>query len=303
MVSLVVSIRCLSKNQSATSADDGLGRPLTVSARGPDPGQVSLFGMRLVAPVRLFHNLCRERYPYNAPQNGHELEGGAGVGENDMTPVWFDVVRQFDWQGALRVALPSGVISSIVAIGWNSCRDHRDHRRERRNAALEVALSLEKYVRTCRAMMHRADWASKDAIRTNREQPVHGVQVPDFTYPAVEWKWLHHKMTSVLRDFPATVHYAREYIATTGEFAPVPDVCDELAFECAKLAKRALELSRLTRRKHGAAPWHPGAAETELERELYEFVAARESSRKTMLEQPTSPTTPASSACDRRALV
>lgn len=205
-----------------------------------------------------------------------------------MTPVWFDVVRQFDWQGALRVALPSGVISSIVAIGWNSCRDRRDHRRERRNAALEVALSLEKYVRTCRAMMHRADWASKDTIRTNSGQPVHGVQVPDFTYPAVEWKWLDHKITSVLRDFPATVHYAREYATSTWEYAPVPEVCDELAFECAKLAKRALELSRLTRRKHGAAAWHPGAAEADLERELDERVAARESRRKMMLEQPTS---------------
>ena len=220
-----------------------------------------------------------------------------------MTLVWFDVVRQFDWQGTLRVALPSGVISSIVAIGWNSCRDRRNHRRERRNAALEVALSLEKYVRTCRAMMHRTDWASKDTIRINGGQPVHGVEVPDFAYPTVEWKWLDHKITSVLRDFPATVHYAREYVTTTWEFAPVPDVCDELAFECAKLAKRALELSRLTRKKHGVAPWHPGAAEADLERELDERIAARESRRKMMLEQPTSRNAPASSTCDRGALV
>ncbi|SIT47988.1 hypothetical protein BN2475_860038 [Paraburkholderia ribeironis] len=54
------------------------------------------------------------------------------------------VVRQGDWQGALRVALPSCVINSIVAIGWDACRDRRDRRRERRDVALEVALSLEK---------------------------------------------------------------------------------------------------------------------------------------------------------------
>jgi hypothetical protein len=220
-----------------------------------------------------------------------------------MAPVWFEVVRQFDWQGALRVALPSGVISSIVAISWNAYRDRRDHRRERRNAALEVALSLEKYARSCRAMMHRADWAAKDAIRTNSGQPMHGVHVPDFTYPAVGWKRLKHRITSVLRDFPATVHYAREYVSPTWEYAPVPEVCDELAFECAKLAKRALALARLTRRKHGTAPWHPCAADADLERELDERIAARESRRKMMLEQATPRNAAVSSACDRGALV
>ncbi|MFP4896125.1 hypothetical protein [Paraburkholderia sp. EG304] len=220
-----------------------------------------------------------------------------------MALVWFDVIRLFDWQSALRVALPPAVISSIVAIGWNSCRDRRVHRRERRNAALEVALSLEKYVRTCRATMHRADWVSKDTIRRNNGQPVIGIQVPDFTYPTVEWGWLDHKITSVLRDFPAAVHYAREYVTTTSEYAPVPDVCDESAFQCANLAKRALELSRLTRRKHGAAPWHPGAAEADLERQLDERVAARESRRKITSEQPTSRQAPVSSSCDRGAVV
>ncbi|SEK09715.1 hypothetical protein [Paraburkholderia diazotrophica] len=213
-----------------------------------------------------------------------------------MTPVWFDVVRQFDWQGALRIALPSSVISSIVAIGWNACRDGRDHRRERRDAALEVALSLEKYARTCRAMMHRADWALKDAVSTNSVLSVNGVHVPGFTYPTVEWKWLKHRITSVLRDFPATVHYACEYVGSMGEYAPVPDVCDDVAFECAKLAKRALGLARLTRRKHGAAQWNPGAADADLERELDELIAARENRLKLMQERAAPRSTPVSAS-------
>ncbi|MDH6147345.1 MULTISPECIES: hypothetical protein [Paraburkholderia] len=117
-----------------------------------------------------------------------------------MNAVWFGVVQQFDWQHTLRVVFPSSVISSIVTVAWNSHRDWRDYRRERRVVALEVAYSLEKYARTCRAMMHKADWASDEAIRTNSSQPVHEVDVPDFTYPTVEWKWLHPKMRCFLRD-------------------------------------------------------------------------------------------------------
>jgi hypothetical protein len=201
-----------------------------------------------------------------------------------MMPVWFDVVRQFDWQGTLKVALTSSVISSIVAIGWNSYRDRRNTRLEGRDAALEVALSLEKYVRTCRAMMHKAKWASAEAIRMNRSDLPIGVHVPDFTYPTVEWKCLNHRTTSVLRDFPATVHYAREYVNSTCEYALAPDVCDDLAFECAKLAKRALVLARLTRMKHGAARWNPGAADADLEQELDEHIASRQNRHKIMRE-------------------
>jgi hypothetical protein len=49
---------------------------------------------------------------------------------------------------------------------------------------------------------------------------VRGVQVPDFTYPTVERKWLKDKMTSVLRDFPATIHYAREYVIEREALTP-----------------------------------------------------------------------------------
>ncbi|SIT37182.1 conserved hypothetical protein [Paraburkholderia piptadeniae] len=211
-----------------------------------------------------------------------------------MTPAWFQVVQQFDWQSTLRIVVPSSVIGSIVAIGWNSYRDRRVHRRERRDASLEVALSLEKYARTCRAMMHKADWASDEAIRTNNSQPVNGVHVPDFTYPTIEWKWLDHRNTSLLRDFPATVHYAREYVGSTWEYALASDVCDHVEFECAKLAKRALVLASLTRKKHGAARWNPGAADADLERELDELIAARENRRKMVLEQAKPWNTPAS---------
>ncbi|MDH6147587.1 MULTISPECIES: hypothetical protein [Paraburkholderia] len=134
-------------------------------------------------------------------------------------------------------------------------------------------------------MMHKADWASDEAIRTNSSQPVHGVHVPDFTYPTVEWKWLPHKITCFLRDFPTTVHYAREYVSSTRDYALAPDICHDVEFECAKLAKRALTLARLTRRKHGAAQWNSDMADGDLERELDERIAASESRRKVMLER------------------
>ncbi|TCF96680.1 hypothetical protein BZM26_36270 [Paraburkholderia strydomiana] len=204
-----------------------------------------------------------------------------------MNPIWFGVVQQFDWQDTLRVVLPSSVISSIVTIAWNSHRDRRDYRRDRRDVALEVALSLEKYARTCRAMMHKADWASDEAIRTNSGQPAHGVHVPEFTYPTVEWKWLHHKTTCVLRDFPVTVHYAREYVSSTRDYALALDICHEVEFECAKLAKRALALARLTRSKHGAARWNSDTTGSDLEREIDERIAASENRRKVMLDRAT----------------
>lgn len=132
------------------------------------------------------------------------------------------MVRQFDWQSTLKVALTSSVISSNVAIGWKSYRDRRNNCLEGRDAALEVALSLEKYVRTCRAMMHKAEWASAEAIGMHRSDLPTGVHVPDFTYPTVEWKCLNHRTTSVLRDFPATVHYAREYVNSSAGIRACP---------------------------------------------------------------------------------
>ncbi|MEX3764635.1 hypothetical protein [Paraburkholderia phenoliruptrix] len=203
----------------------------------------------------------------------------------DMASGWLPLVQQFDWWGTFKVALASSVVSSIVTIGWNSHRDRRDHRRERRDAALEVALSLERYARTCRAMMHRAEWASAEAIRTGSGQPTVGVHVPEFSFPTVEWKWLSHKITSVLRDFPATVHYAREYVSSTWEYVLPPDVCDDVELECARLAKQALDLARLTRQRHGVARWRPANADAGLERQLDESIAEGEARRKKMLEE------------------
>ncbi|CAH2917380.1 MAG: hypothetical protein CPSOU_3033 [uncultured Paraburkholderia sp.] len=202
-----------------------------------------------------------------------------------MTSGWLPLVQQFDWWGTFRMALASSVISSIVSIGWNSHRDRRDHRRERRDAALEVALSLEKYARTCRAMIHRAEWASAEAIRTGSRQPTVGVHVPEFSFPTVEWKRLNHKLTSVLRDFPATLHHAREYVSSTWEYTLPPDVCDDVAFECARLAKQALDLARLTRQRHRAARWRPANADAGLERQLDESIAVGEARRKQVRER------------------
>ena len=213
-----------------------------------------------------------------------------------MTSAWFEVVQQFEWRGTLKVVLASSAVSSIVTIGWNSYRERRDHRRERRDAALEVALSLEKYARTCRAMMHKADWASEAAIRTRSGEPGNGVHVPDFSFPRIEWKWLNHRITSVLREFPATVHYAREYVSSRWEYALPPEVCEDVEFECAKLAKQALILARLTRKKHGAARWSPGAASADLERELDGLIDMREERREKMLEEKKLWLTPASAS-------
>ncbi|WP_148281869.1 hypothetical protein [Paraburkholderia phenoliruptrix] len=158
------------------------------------------------------------------------------------------LVRQFDWRGALRVALPSGVVSSIVAIGWNACTDRRDR------APLRIRRS------------NGNGWIREDDVGAVR--------------------------------LPGDRHYAREYVTTTWECAPVPDPCDELAFECAKMSKRALELARLTRRKHRTAPWNRGVADADLEQALDERTPARESRPKLRPEQPTSPDAPLASTCD-----
>lgn len=92
------------------------------------------------------------------------------------------------------------------------------------------------------------------------------------------------QITSVLRDFPATVHHAREYVSSTWEYALPPDVCDDVEFECARLAKQAPGLAHLTRQRHGVARWRADNADDGLERQLDESIAVREARRKKMLE-------------------
>ncbi|SIT41564.1 conserved hypothetical protein [Paraburkholderia piptadeniae] len=77
------------------------------------------------------------------------------------------------------------------------------------------------------------------------------------------------------------------------EYAPVPNVCDDVAFECAKLA---LALARVTRRKHGAARWNSGAPDADLERELDVLIVARENRRNMMRKRATPLSTPMSAS-------
>ncbi|WP_087750456.1 hypothetical protein [Paraburkholderia caledonica] len=186
-------------------------------------------------------------------------------------------VRQVDW----KVVATSSLISSSVALLVGGLKDMRAHRRERRDAALEVALSLEAYARTCRSMMHKAEWAAREAGRTTSYEPLNGMNVPSFQFPErIQWKWLSHKIASELREFPATVHAAREYTASIWEYGDPVDLCSEVEFECAKSAKEALDLARSTRRKHRAAPWKPGAKDSDLERELIDYISSNGEKRK-----------------------
>ncbi|WP_207005360.1 hypothetical protein [Trinickia mobilis] len=203
-----------------------------------------------------------------------------------MAQEWLEYLKESGWLDVLKVVGPSSVISVIISIGWNAWRDAGQRKGDRKEAALSVALSLESYARICRAMMHRADWASDEAMRTNSYQPISGVKLPDFSFPdKLEWKWLKHKVTSELREFPATLHSTREFLGSVGEYGDPMELCDEVEFECAKAAKQALELARMTRRKHGAVPWKPGAKDSDLERELSDYITRSEEKRRTLRER------------------
>ncbi|CAE6858246.1 hypothetical protein R69746_07685 [Paraburkholderia aspalathi] len=186
------------------------------------------------------------------------------------------LLKQFDWQGTLKIVLASSFVSSIVTLGWNWFRDLRDMRRERRDAALDAALSLEQYARTCRLMMHKADWAYQEGVRSSGGD-ANGIVVPKFLFPPeIRWKWLNHKITSELREFPPTVEHANEQVRAVWEYSVPPDVCAEVETQCAKLAKQALVLARMTRKAHKAAKWIPNTADADLEKELDAFLTKRE---------------------------
>lgn len=200
-----------------------------------------------------------------------------GMDGSELWTASLAVLRQVDW----KVVATSSVISSSVALLMGGVKDMRAHRRERRDVALEAALSLEAYARTCRSMMHKAEWAAREAGRTMSYEPLNGVNVPSFQFPErIQWKWLSHKVASELREFPATVHAAREYVASVWEYGDPVDLCNEVEFECAKSAKQALDLARCTRRKHRAAPWKPGAKDSDLERELIDYISSNGEKRK-----------------------
>lgn len=198
-----------------------------------------------------------------------------------MALQWIGYLKQSGWMDLLKVGGIASIISSVITLGWNGVREARATRREVRHVALTVAISLESYSRDARLMMHRADWARQEAAREQRYDPLKGVSVVEFTFPEpIDWKWLNHKVASQLREFPATLHSVRQSLAAEWEYGDPLDWCVEVEFECAKAAKRALELSRLTRAKHGVASWDPGVTDVDLERELTQYIAEQGEKRE-----------------------
>ena len=203
-----------------------------------------------------------------------------------MRQEWFELAQLFRWNSPMALALASAAVGSIITLAWISAKDARERRRQRRDTALEVALSLEGYARTCRTMMHKAAWAAAEPARSISREATNTVSVPAFVYPdSVRWNVFSRKVISELREYPATVHAAREYVEAFREFGEPIDLCSQVEYECAKTAKAALALARATRRRHGAATWKPGVKDSAMERELSDFIASAEEKRKVSLDR------------------
>lgn len=204
-----------------------------------------------------------------------------------MQQEWLEYFQRFSRDTPITLALASGAIGSVTTLAWISVRDARVRRRQRHDTALDLALALESYARTCRTMMHKAAWAASEP----GGEVIKGVFIPAFTYPdKLQWHILSRKVVSELREYPASVHSAREYVEAFREFGEPIDLCGQVEYECAKAAMSALVLARATRRRHGAASWKPGAKDSAMERELSDFIANSEEKRKASLERRTAST-------------
>jgi hypothetical protein len=203
-----------------------------------------------------------------------------------MRHEWFDLLQRVDWNSPMILALTSGAVGSVVTLAWIAAKDAGDRMRRRRDTALDLALSLESYARTCRIMMHKAAWAAAETAGPATTATSTGVSVPAFAYPdRVQWDVLGRKVISELREYPATMHGAREYVEAFREFADPIEFCSQAAFECAKGAMSAIALARATRRRHKATAWRPGARDSAMERELSDFIAKAEAERKASHER------------------
>ncbi|MBP0590709.1 hypothetical protein J8I87_13470 [Paraburkholderia sp. LEh10] len=203
-----------------------------------------------------------------------------------MGQEWLEYFQRLSWNTPISLALASGAVGSVVSLAWISARDAGSRRRQRRDTALELALSLESYARTCRTMMHKAAWAAAEPAGSMSREATRTVSIPAFVYPdRIQWSVLGRKVISELREYPATVHAAREYVEAFREFGEPLDLCHQVEYECAKTAMAALSLARVTRRRHGAATWKPGAKDSAMERELSDFIASAEDKRKASLER------------------
>ncbi|MFM0326362.1 hypothetical protein [Caballeronia glebae] len=203
------------------------------------------------------------------------------------------LLTQVDWPNWLAIAGTSSAISAIVVLAMQGLKERITARRERRDAALEVAVSLEGYARVCRAMMHRAEWARDEATRSGNREAAESAMLPAFVYPEkIQWRRLSHRVVSDLRDFPARIHAGREDLISFSAFRDPVAFCDEVSFESAKAARDALTLARETRKKHGCVPWRPGAKDADLSRELLTLIARAEEKRVESVKQRTSVAVP-----------
>jgi hypothetical protein len=203
-----------------------------------------------------------------------------------MPQEWLEYLQRLSWNSPMASALASSAIGSVITLAWISARGVREHRSQRRDTALELALSLESYARTCRTMMHKAAWAAAVPTGSMSREVTRNVSVAAFAYPdKLRWNVLSRKVVSELREYPATVHATREYVEAFREFGEPIDLCSLVEYECAKAAMTALALARTTRRRHGAARWKPGAKNSAMERELSDFIETAEEERKALLQR------------------
>jgi hypothetical protein len=173
----------------------------------------------------------------------------------------------------------------VITLAWITASNARRRKRQRRDTALELALSLEGHARACRTMMHKAVWALKASSDHARHEVCKDVTIPSFAFPnTLDWQVLSRKAISELREYPATVHGAREHVEAFRDFGEPTDFCWQVEFECAKSAMSALVLARATRRRFGVATWKPGAQDSAMERELIDFIANAEARRKASLQ-------------------
>jgi hypothetical protein len=203
-----------------------------------------------------------------------------------MRQEWLEHLQRLDWNTPIILALISAAVGSLITLAWISVRDAVERKRQRRGTALELALSLESYARTCRTMMHRAAWAAAEAAGPMSREASKSVSIPACAYPdKLQWHVLSRKVISELREFPATMHAAREHVEAFREFGEPIDLCGQVEYECAKAAMAALALARTTRRRYGVARWKPGAKDAAMERELSDFIANAEEKRRASLER------------------
>jgi hypothetical protein len=222
-------------------------------------------------------NPGRTPYTFGSETTGNAMWQAQWQAQLQQLPVLF---RQIDWPNWLAIVGTSSAISSVVVLLMQGLRQCVLRRRERRDAALDVAISLEGYARVCRAMMHRAEWARDQASRSEGGEPSKSVMLPAFLYPdSLQWRRLRHRTVAELRDFPARIHASREDLMSFAEYADRLVVYSEVALESAKGARDALTLARTTRKKYGCVSWRPAGNDADLSRDLDDFIAVAQEKR------------------------